>query len=307
MKNTLRIGVIIVTFNPDINRLHTVLDSISPQVEMVLVVDNGSSNSNELQLVIEMFSTVYLLSVGRNLGIGAALNIGVKAIYSAAFDAILLLDQDSIPSDTMVQDLVCGLHQKIHSDITVAAIVPRFIDRHNGHMSRHVKFAGWRVARVDCKSKKQPVEIDVLITSGSLIPIDVLQKIGKFNENLFIDLVDTDWVLRAQYLGLHVYGDCNATMEHDLGENRRRIWFGRWRDVPIHKPFRYYYMFRNSIWLRKQPHARAEWKHIETLKLLQMFSFMMIFHPQRCLTLRMMLLGIWDGLCGKTGKLELED
>ncbi|MBU2839938.1 glycosyltransferase family 2 protein [Acidithiobacillus thiooxidans] len=304
---TFRISAIIVTFDPDVNRLHTVLDSIAPQVEWVVVVDNGSSNLDTLQLLVAGFPTASLLAIGKNLGIGAALNIGVKTISSAASDAILLLDQDSIPSDTMVQDLVRGLHQKIDSDRKVAAIGPRFIDRHNGHMSQHVKFAGWRVARVDCNSLKQPVEIDVLITSGSLIPVDVLQKTGKFNENLFIDLVDTDWVLRAQHLGLHVYGDCNATMEHDLGENRRRIWLGRWRAVPIHKPFRYYYMFRNSIWLRGQPHARAEWKHIETIKLLQIFSFMMIFHPQRYLTLRMILQGVWDGLCGKTGKHDLEE
>ena len=59
-------------------------------------------------------------------------------------------------------------------------------------------------------------------------------------EALFIDQVDTEWCLRARSMGYRVFGACGAILEHRLGEAYYRIWFGRWRQLPRHKPFRYY-------------------------------------------------------------------
>ncbi len=279
-----------------------VLSSLSRQVDRVVAVDNGSANSTELALLVETFTNGRLLPLGRNLGIGAALNHGVSEARAAGCDAVLLMDQDSIPSATMVSDLSRGLLHLLAHGPKVAAIGPRFIDPESGSLSRHVAFAGWRVGRIDCHSAERPVEVDFLITSGSLIPLDALSTVGPFDEGLFIDHVDTEWVLRAQAKGYHVYGDCTAVMEHDLGEWRRRIWLGRWREVPIHKPFRYYYIFRNSIWLRRQPQASSAWKRVDATRLVQIFGFMTLFHPQRLAVLRMMVRGIHDGLRGRMGK-----
>jgi rhamnosyltransferase len=295
-------SAVIITFNPDPKRLVIVLSSLSRQVERVVVVDNGSDNSEELATIVAALPNGALFPLGRNLGIGAALNHGVCEARAAGCDAVLLMDQDSIPSATMVSDLSRGLLHLLARGPKVAAIGPRFINRESGSLSRHVAFAGWRVGRIDCHSAEQPVEVDFLITSGSLIPLDAVNAVGPFDEGLFIDHVDTEWVLRAQAKGYRVFGDCTALMEHDLGEWRRRIWLGRWREVPIHKPFRYYYIFRNSIWLRRQPHASAEWKRVDAMRLVQIIGFMTLFHPQRITVLRMILRGLKDGLRDRMGK-----
>ncbi len=293
---------IVVTFNPDPKRLVVVLSILYRQVERIIVVDNGSANSDEIATIVAALPNGTLLTLKRNLGIGAALNLGISEVRADGCDAVLLMDQDSIPSETMVSDLSRGLLHLLARGSKVAAIGPRFIDRQSGSLSRHVAFAGWRVGRIDCHSPEPPVEVDFLITSGSLIPLDALSTVGPFNEGLFIDHVDTEWVLRAQAKGYHVFGDCTAVMEHDLGEWRRRIWLGRWREVPIHKPFRYYYIFRNSIWLRRQPQASAAWKRVDATRLVQIFGFMTLFHPQRLTVLRMMVRGLRDGLRGRMGK-----
>lgn len=296
------IFAIIVTFNPDLERLNIVLSSLCRQVDRIVAVDNGSANTKELTALMMMRPNAALLSLGRNLGIGAALNHGMREARAAGCDTVLLMDQDSIPSASMVSDLFRGLRHLCARGEKVAAIGPRFIDRESGSLSHHVIFAGWRVGRIDCHAPEQPVEVDFLITSGSLIPLDVVNTVGPFDEGLFIDHVDTEWVLRAQTKGYRVFGDCTAVMEHDLGEWRRRIWLGRWREVPIHKPFRYYYIFRNSIWLRQQPQASAEWKRVDATRLMQIFGFMALFHPQRLTVIRMILRGLCDGLRGNMGK-----
>ncbi|MCV5831057.1 hypothetical protein OFN28_30780, partial [Escherichia coli] len=50
------------------------------------------------------------------------------------------------------------------------------------------------------------VDVDHLIASGSLIPVDVFEKIGGMDDSLFIDYVDVEWSLRARYQGLRCYG-----------------------------------------------------------------------------------------------------
>jgi len=299
--NPRNILAIIVTFNPNPERLAIVLSSLSRQVNRIVAVDNGSTNADEIAALVATHSNATLIALGRNLGIGAALNHGVKEARSGGCDAVLLMDQDSTPSANMVSDLSRGLLHLYARGEKVAAIGPRFIDRKSGSMSQHVVFAGWRVGRIDCHAPELPVEVDFLITSGSLIPLDALNTVGLFDERLFIDHVDTEWVLRAQTKGYRVFGDCTAVMEHDLGEWRRRIWLGRWREVPIHKPFRYYYIFRNSIWLRQQPQASAEWKRVDATRLMQIFGFIALFHPQRLTVIRMILRGLCDGLRGNMG------
>lgn len=315
METTIQIGssrineaagicAIVVTFNPSLERLAVVLSSLQTQVDRIHVIDNGSENSDRLASMVSLISGVYLLQMDCNLGVGAALNCGAASAIAVGCDFLLLLDQDSVPAITMVADLTRGLRVLLEMGCKLAAIGPRFVNRHSKKISCHVVFSGWHVGRVDCVSTYQPVEVDFLITSGSLIPVKSFREIGLFDENLFIDHVDTEWVLRARAKGYCFFGDCAAVMEHDLGEWRRRIWLWRWREVPIHKPFRYYYIFRNSIWLRGQPYATRVWKRVDAMRLVQLVVFMTLFHPQRFSVLRMVGRGVYDGWRGALGRMQ---
>ena len=101
--------------------------------------------------------------------------------------------------------------------------------------------------RLDCDQADAVVNVDFLLSSGSLLPLSALANIGLMDESLFIDHVDTEWCFRAKAHGFQLFGVCDAVMTHALGERRKEIWFLRQRVVPFHKPFRYYYMFRNSF------------------------------------------------------------
>ncbi len=298
---------IAVTYNPELERLRQVLCALQPQVGRIIVVDNASSEADRLADLVESISGCELLRLPTNQGLGLALNRGAQQARRGNCGALLLMDQDSIASPTMVGDLLRGLHALQQGGAAVAAIGPRFRDRHSGNLSRHVVFAGWRVGRVHCAHAAQPVRVDFLITSGTLIPLSALDRVGAFEEALFIDHVDTEWVLRAQHQGMQVFGDCAAVMEHDLGEYRQRFWLGRWREIPMHKPFRYYYIVRNSLWLRRQRHASRAWKRVDATRLLQILLFMAMFHRERWSVLRMMMQGAWDAWRGRMGRMGMAD
>lgn len=142
----------------------------------------------------------------------------------------------------------------------------------------------------------------LLISSGSLIPMEAMNDIGYLDGSLFIDLVDTEWYLRAIAKGYQSYGVCDAIMNHALGDKVIRIWFGRMRTVPIHSPLRLYYIFRNSVLVSTRPYVSRKWIIDHCLKLVQrIILFPCLVAPRRKYIL-MILRGLRDGILGRTGK-----
>jgi rhamnosyltransferase len=144
----------------------------------------------------------------------------------------------------------------------------------------------------------------MLISSGALFGRDALEALGLMDEALFIDHLDTEWFLRAEAAGWHSFGVCDAVMDHGLGERTVRVWLGRWRYLPVHQPFRYYYVYRNSVLLWRRSYPSRRWKHTDMLRLAKMFVVFSLFTGQRLRNLGMMVRGIRDGLKGRTGSLE---
>jgi rhamnosyltransferase len=143
-----------------------------------------------------------------------------------------------------------------------------------------------------------------LISSGALFSARALREIGTMDEGLFIDHVDTEWFLRAHHRGWRSYGVCDAVMRHSLGERTFRVWLGRWRYLPIHKPFRYYYIYRNSVLLYRRSYPTIRWKQTDILRLLMMFVMFAVFAGDRVENLKMMCRGIVDGFRDREGRLD---
>ena len=290
------VTAIVVSYQPDLARLGELLKSVAPQTDSVVVVDNGSGEDVAGFVAARGDLRVHVLSLGKNVGIAAAHNVGARWASERGAKFVLLMDQDSVPEPGMVATLKLAHEDLVAGGNKVAAIGPRFRDPQTGHLAPHVRFGRIRFIPVACEPTQTVVLTDFLISSGSLISIDVLDAVGGMDEALFIDQVDTEWVLRARAKGYQVWGHCEASMNHSLGEERRRVWLGRWREIPLHKAFRYYYMFRNSVLLQRRKYPCWAWRRVDTVRLLQIFVFLILFHPQRLQAIQSMLRGLWDGI-----------
>jgi rhamnosyltransferase len=287
---------IVVTYQPDSVRLGELLKAITQQADSVVVVDNGSANDVAAILKSIGDARLNFKPLGKNLGIAAAHNAGIHWARGRGAKYVLLMDQDSVPDLGMVAALKSAHQDLVVAGHKVAAVGPRFRDVESGHLAPHVRFGRTRFAPVACEADQRVVMTDLLISSGSLIAIEVLDAVGEMDEQLFIDQVDTEWVLRARAKGYLAWGHCAASMTHSLGEQRRRVWLGRWREIPLHKPFRYYYMFRNSILLQRRGYPCWAWRRVDTIRLLQIVLFVTMFHPQKWQAMQNMLRGLRDGL-----------
>ena len=147
---------------------------------------------------------------------------------------------------------------------------------------------------------------DFLISSGSFIPMQAIREVGMMDESLFIDYVDAEWCLRATAKGWFVYGVNDAIMQHSIGESRKQFWFLRWRNIAFHKPFRYYYIFRNSWILRNRTYVPSHWKKANLLHNILLAGYLFGFVPGRIANLRMIWKGIVDGRKGMAGQIQAD-
>ena len=289
---------VVVTFFPTEN-VEENLRMLVAECGCVLVVDNGSSQ--EICDRIANMPGVVLLPMKQNLGVATALNRGAAWARENGYLWMITFDQDSKP----VPGLVAGLWAA-HERHPQAAVIGSCIEEEGMKDSsyrwvrRHPR---WPILfqRVACSDHDLP-SVTFVVSSGSLIELEVWQQLGGFDEELFIDYVDTDFCLRVLRVGRSVAVASDARLHHQLGARQPGRLFGKDLRPMHHAAFRHYYQSRNRvrIWRRHAP-VVSHWALFDlSFACLTLFRII-IFESSKWTKLKAMLLGTWDGVRGKTG------
>lgn len=309
MKNShARVCAIVVTYRPDLAVLEQLLDATLPQVDGVLLVDNGSPEVTVDWLRARAARDgVSLLALEANHGVAGGHNRGIGWARAGDFTHVLLLDQDSLPAADMVPRLVERMVALEAGGIRVGAIGPRCVDESTATEFPFIRF-GWLVnTRIDCRAIRGGcVAVDMLITSGKLIALRTLEEVGGMDEGLFIDNVDIEWGFRAKARGYALYGDCEAVLRHRIGDLIAAPWWLPGQRIMRHAPLRLYYMMRNRIVLYFRRDTPLKWVSQDVLRLLAKFALFVVFVAPRIENARMMLLGLAHGVRGRQGRSEEE-
>jgi rhamnosyltransferase len=280
---------VVVTYHPELKDVDN-LAKVRSQVEALVVVDNGSSEERLTILrVVSRRLDFILIENSENLGIGAALNTGVRWAQSHGYKWVALFDQDSTPEPGFI-DAMIDATENFDSKIAVAILTPRHIDRDTG---KNLEFA---IAK-----DGSPL---TAITSGSFIPVEIFKVCGEFEEDLFIDRVDDEFSLRVRSFGYTIFLCRNAFLKHRIGEpDVRKILGIRRIRVRNHRPERRYYITRNRIIM-----VRRYWRHhtIWCLNDLQAclidIVIIVLVESDRCQKLKMIMRGLYDGVTGRLGQ-----
>lgn len=299
------IGALIITFNPEPARLREVVSAIAPQVETVLVVDNGSREDPGLSIA-GLPAPLYLLALGDNYGIAAAQNIGIEWLRRQGMSHVLMLDHDAVAAPEMVARLLEELRAREARGEKMGAIGPLIHDPRRGAPAPFFRISTGRlIERIERVETPDPGEhsarVTFLIAAGVLLPLTVLDDIGAMDEALFIDYVDLEWSMRAVARGYALYGHYGTRLDHRIGDEPIRL-LGRTR--MNHPPLRHYYLVRNALALWRMPHPRWHWKVLDAVNLCAKCLVFSTLAPRRGAHLRMILRGLADGLRGRYGRYD---
>ncbi len=169
-----------------------------------------------------------------NLGIATALNQACDKAIELQFEWILTMDQDS--------SFINFLHYKkcLFSVLSLSKVcllsgntIRDAIKEYNGNLSLNYE------------------EKFIVITSGNIINLKYFNKIGRFDNKLFIDMVDYDFCAKINKEGLKILYFKDVLIEHALGDLflRKNLLTGKKKYKREHNPQRVYYITRNSLYL----------------------------------------------------------
>ena len=231
-----KVAAIIVSYNRDSN-LFDSGNLLLNQVEKVIIVDNGSKEKYVKYIKSINEDKIEIILNKENLGIATALNIGVRKALENGYEWILTMDQDSKASPDMVKkmfNVYNSINREERKDIL--SIFPNFVDE--------------RIQSIEENSNMNSYEyVDADITSGNLLRKEVFEKVGFFDDSLFIDLVDTDFCMRLNEKGIKMIKIRDAVLYHSLGESKTIKGILGSFNTSNHSALRRYYMTRNRFYI----------------------------------------------------------
>lgn len=241
-----KIAAGIVIFNPNnYERFIKSFSSVVNQFSRVYVFDNSTVKVNIPKPRNVIYMTEY-----KNKGIAYGLNRIMKAADNDGFEWVVTFDQDSIVPKGLLDEYKRNINTQ-----KIGIVCPLIVDRRRSY-DKH-------------KVSHEKEYVTECITSGSCTLIDAWKKIGRFDEWLFVDLVDNDFCKRMIHSKYKILRLNNVILNQEFGviEPKSKRIQNFWIDVSkiMHNinfaklgykkkvsPMRVYYTNRNVIYLNKK-------------------------------------------------------
>jgi rhamnosyltransferase len=235
---------VIVTFYPDADLDHRV-QAIAREVDRLLVVDNSADAS----VTVKLRETVALyggslVAMPTNVGLGRALNYAFSQVAADGYEWAVAFDQDSTPQ----AGFTAALHKAAAAHSGAAVVGANWFDEARpGTPSRHLHAGVFPLFFRRGPAEQDLSDITCVITSGTLFDLRVWRTLGGFDERLFLDLVDTEYCLRARRADYQITVAAAARMTHRRGSKQPVRLLGRTWWPAFMPPSRLYYLFRNRV------------------------------------------------------------
>jgi GT2 family glycosyltransferase len=202
---SIRVSVIIVSYNnrADLEKcMPSLLPSLNPLLDEVIVVDNASSDGTTSWLA-EAYPHIKLIPSSKNLGFAAGNNLAAR---HAAGEYLAFLNPDTQVERLWLEELITGLQ----SDPSVGLATPKILMMEYPKIintcGNETHITGITLCRGAGKSSELYTQIEkVNAISGAafIIRSELFQALGGFDGAMFTYMEDTDLSLRARLAGHH--------------------------------------------------------------------------------------------------------
>lgn len=224
-------GVVIIYY-PD-EQLAANIRSYLPYLKRLLIIDNTPS---QFRAGIEWPDEYKVMHYhdGENKGIAKRLNDAARQAKNEGCNWLLTMDQDS-RFDNFEHYYNCFIQFAEKNKISAFGV-----EYEKEFESK------------DCNYS----DVMQLITSGSIINIDIWERLKGFDENLFIDEVDFEYCYRSIATGFRVVKFNNVFLRHTIGRSQQFISVKSLKksNRALHSPMRIYYMVRNHLYVKNKYH-----------------------------------------------------
>ena len=225
----MKICACVILYNPSDDIKNT--NSYPYFIDKIYFIDNSDmSNLNKIQNSCT-YSYEYI-PFYENKGIAYALKLACNKAISDGYDFILTMDQDSVFPKNSENEI---LNYLINDDIKNYGILG---------LNYNSK-----------ESEKKIIDCKYWLTSGNFINLLNYKLIDGFDEDLFIDYVDIEIGEQFSKVNKKIGYLNHISLNHKIGNPIKINFLGLKFTCMNHSPIRYYYRYRNSLYLYKKNHS----------------------------------------------------
>ncbi len=244
----------------------------------------------QTQKLLQSYHGIAVDNTIENSGIAQAQNKGIQYILDTWPETryIVFLDQDSRTGSEYPQQ-IASIYEELQGKYRLGMLGPTLYEINSGEEYRpffhHLEAIDHFVPRRE------------IISSGSCVAVDVLKDVGYTDAELFIDYVDFEWCWRANAKGYISGSTRRLSINHQVG--RRQVHIGNYRII-MSAPFRYYYSYRNYLWLVRRSYVPLQWKLNNGVKRIARFCYLPFLAKDGWLCWKYMCKGIIAGFRKQT-------
>ncbi len=266
------IAGVVILFDPDKSVVKNI-SSYFDKIQFLYIIDNSKEISSSISQFVEKHSDKleYVFNNG-NLGVASGLNIAIDKAQKDGYAYLLTMDQDSFFESSSLEVLI----DKIADADRVGILSPFHKNR---FFTNPPKSSGSE-------------EVSDVMTSGNILNLSVIQKIGKFREDYFIDYVDIEYCFRLRQNGFKIIRINNSFLNHNEANLIKKKFLGVTVYPQNHSAVRWYYKIRNYLYL-KEEYGKTFREYFETERKNVRNSIIkvLLFESQKIKKIRMILIG----------------
>ena len=281
----MKIAATIIIYNPEEQVLSNVYSYLD-QVDILYIIDNSDITNNQLINKIKENNKVKYISNNGNKGIAKALNVAAETAILDGYQILMTMDQDSTPSKQMISKITEFIEKNDINNIGI--ISPLHVIKSTTHLP-----------------EKEVEELDMIMTSGNFLNLDIFIKNGPFLEELFIDHVDHEYCLRLRKNGYKIIRLNNAILEHKLGNLKDVRFLHKRTQLNYHNPIRNYYFYRNGFYVSNKYPEFPKFRKYIINNLKEHIIFSVLFYDNKLIRIKMLLKAFMDYKRNKLGKIDL--
>lgn len=234
-------GVVVVTYNRAdlLERMLAGLGALDPAPELVVVVDNASTDHTPDVLAACTLPGLRVVRTPENLGGAGGFHLGTRTAYDAGVDRIWLMDDDVLPAPDclgllLAADEDCLMAVREDSQGRLCEKAATRFDLRNPLAIKPKS----RMVETDWGSRDampERVELENVAFEGFMVRRGVLERIGLPDPSYFIFYDDVDFAVRARRAGYRIWALRDAVLVRQLDFDQQHDLAG-WKG---------YYMYRN--------------------------------------------------------------
>ncbi len=278
------ITIIIVTFKSD-KIIRKCLDNLDQRLKKIIV--ENSDNHNLTSKLEKEYNNLVCINIGYDAGYSYALNRGIE---NANTKYIVAMNPDTFPE----KDCLAKIYTTIINSKNTAIVTPITIRKGTKEFDDYGYFSNEKIRE---NKYNNTLRVDWVNGNILIIDMDIINQIGKYDENFFLQWEERDFQKRIFNINKKILIDFNAKSHHLEGQSHDPVFnYAMKCETSWHHGWSKFYFFKKhyGFWIA----LKNTYKDL----FLYLFKFILwsfLFNWKKSNIYRMFFLGLFFSILNK--------